>query len=492
MSQGRFDNKPTISLSLSALKTLKNRIYLGTAIFAGCLTLIGWKIGAKRYSVGPLSLLFLVGAICSFVILVRVLSRLTPAVENRGIERSLSWQKLLLLRAGILIISLAICEAALAVFFIKYPVVLRRQQIMRPGDGPHLLGADYFRKFYRETFDADLGWDIPNRPPLGPARRMPVQYSSTLASSYGDSYTAGYGQPDEETWQTHLSAYLGANVVNYGVTGYGTDQALLKLKKFYPQHPTPVVLLGHQTDGIKRIVNVYRHALLVQQNRECFLNDGSSFFAPTKPRFILKDGQLLLLPNPVRSEEDLLRLVFEPGYAAQFSRFDYFKEGYQPSNFCPEVKVPYVFSVLRAVLLKAAPGKPRRDYASVLMQDPESYQLLTAVFDEFAAYGKRVGFRGFVLLFGDKKDLEYYIQQGVHGRIGPLVSFLKGRGYAYIDTIEILATHNKGMSEREDLSLYYDTTNHHSAYAHRIIAAAMAEYLAPDSLVRVHLKPEPQ
>jgi hypothetical protein len=56
---------------------------------------------------------------------------------------------------------------------------------------------------------------------------------------------------------------------------------------------------------------------------------------------------------------------------------------------------------------------------------------------------------------------------------------LQEKGYPYIDTVDLLARHQRSTMPAEPISLYFDPTNHHSAYAHRIIAEGIEKYLAP-------------
>lgn len=94
--------------------------------------------------------------------------------------------------------------------------------------------------------------------------------------------------------------------------GYGPDQALLKLKRVYREHPTPVVFFGFTSENVNRIVNVYRWALDVQTYHTPLGWDGTPFFEGTRPRFLLQDGSLVLLPNPVWTREELRRLIHDP------------------------------------------------------------------------------------------------------------------------------------------------------------------------------------
>lgn len=344
--------------------------------------------------------------------------------------------------------------------------------LRRPGDGPGLLGREPLHKAYLRDFDADLGWD---RPPRGRARGPST--APALVSAYGDSFTECTG-PDELTWEAQLSGLLHAHVINFGVSAYGPDQALLKLKRLHPRYRTPVVLFGFLSRDISRIVNVYGSARLLEETGTFLLN-GRPYFMPTKPRYVLTDGQLRLLDNPAKTEDDFMRLVFEPGYARTFSGNDYFKNGYDLDRYYPHVSFPYALTLPRALWVRARNrGAVLPDHASILMQDAGATHLLRAIFDEFAGLSRRDSFFGVVVLFGEADELFYYLQHGRHRRLDPVVGYLNEKGFPYIDTVDILARHQRSTRPAEPIARYFDPTNHHSAYAHTIIAQGIEAYLA--------------
>jgi len=71
----------------------------------------------------------------------------------------------------------------------------------------------------------------------------------------------------------------------------------------------------------------------------------------------------------------------------------------------------------------------------------------------------------------------------IHARMGRLVDALAHKGYATIDTIAILAAHQRSASQTIPTAEYFDTTSHHSMLAHRILAEAMSERLSADGVV---------
>ena len=134
--------------------------------------------------------------------------------------------------------------------------------------------------------------DIGSRVPTAGTRRDP---RAPTAIFVGCSYTFGHGVPYEETFAGRLAAQPGFpfQVVNLGVQGYGTDQALLILKRYFHRFNTKVVVYTFLLDHVKRNENSDRRFLFPKAR-----------FPGTKPRFALDaDGALFQSSRPERYEE---------------------------------------------------------------------------------------------------------------------------------------------------------------------------------------------
>src|SRR5262249_30879361 len=81
-----------------------------------------------------------------------------------------------------------------------------------------ILGWPSPTSFGQGDFDASGSRYVPAFPVPG----------STCVSLYGDSMTWGDEVDDEHAWGNILSRLLNCRVANYGVPGYGVDQAYLR------------------------------------------------------------------------------------------------------------------------------------------------------------------------------------------------------------------------------------------------------------------------
>lgn len=180
--------------------------------------------------------------------------------------------------------------------------------IITPADEHPPIPADGLAKFLDHGWDPELGWvrkPGTSNQEVGAdgrvvgfhidgrgARRNPgFEDRAPQILVYGDSYAFCRQVNDDETWPHELSRRLGVNVANFGVGNYGLDQALLRLEREFDRHPAPLILMGVVPETIVRVMSVWKH----------FSEYGNSF--AFKPRFVLDDGALRLIPNPADRPE---------------------------------------------------------------------------------------------------------------------------------------------------------------------------------------------
>jgi hypothetical protein len=107
-------------------------------------------------------------------------------------------------------------------------------------------------------------------------KRMP---SDAVVLIAGDSYTHGNDVADDETYPAQLERILGVPTANLGVSGYGPDQALLKLESQIERFPrAKVVVLSILYDDTARMLNRFRPLLQRPTGRHFglkpFVDDG--------------------------------------------------------------------------------------------------------------------------------------------------------------------------------------------------------------------------
>lgn len=181
-------------------------------------------------------------------------------------------------------------------------------------------------------YDEELGWTIaPNRRSkdgvhLSSAEGLRAASSDAILSTpankrrialVGDSYVFAEHVRFEKSFGHLLEEALGANiqVLNFGVPGYGLDQAYLRFKKEVLDWKPEIVVLGFPEHDLFRTMTVYP-----------FINWPDWDVPFSKPRFVLDNGALRLLNVPtippnkmfaMSAVSGLPFLEYDQGYSAE-------------------------------------------------------------------------------------------------------------------------------------------------------------------------------
>ena len=140
---------------------------------------------------------------------------------------------------------------------------------------------------------------------------------------FGDSFTNGADVSFTDTWGACLEndlkqAGLHAEVLNFGVGGYGMDQAFLLWKKSGYQFSPDVVIFGFQPENVKRNLNLIRALYSVKTD-----------IPFSKPRYIL-EGEVLKLINAPTLRPDALISTMEHMDSWDLVKYEHW---YDPENY---------------------------------------------------------------------------------------------------------------------------------------------------------------
>jgi hypothetical protein len=235
--------------------------------------------------------------------------------------------------------------------------------------------------FARDRHDPELGWDY--RPDermtivdefghatlmttdANASRTLPVEAGPGLIAAYGDSFTAGSNVNDDETWEYFLSRLTGTRVANFGVAGYGPDQALLKLERNFRRGlRAKIVILAIIPDDLNRLLSVYRPFYARAE-------PGVTF----KPMFRGQAGAMEvvnLAPRPLTTRTGFLQ-AFE-----QAKHYDYWYACRARAAVTP--RFPYSLTVAQALVLR--PFLKRACPAAA----PEAGRVMSYLLERFHAH----------------------------------------------------------------------------------------------------------
>jgi hypothetical protein len=329
---------------------------------------------------------------------------------------------------------------------------------------PRVTREEYER--YLAIRDPVTGW--PRRgegdmalptPRPSPAFPEPREWCVTL---YGESMTRGDDVSDAEAWGNVLAERLGCAVGNFGIGGYGTDQALLRFIANTADR-APATIVGIYTDNLLRNVNQYRY----------FLTGGETL--ALKPRFVLDDGTLELIPLSSLSYEQFSEGIRDP-------RTIFPHEAFVPgSRHGPVIwSFPYTPDLLRLILtdqvINYVRGLPSWINFYRLDHDTRALQTTVAIVEEFRRHAGR-GRTVTVALHPSPASYDLARRTGASA-FDPLATELRRVGIPVRDLTTDFAAY---LGERTFCELLVRPAacwGHYNPEGNRVVASAMQAFLA--------------
>jgi hypothetical protein len=325
----------------------------------------------------------------------------------------------------------------------------------------------------RMIYDAETGWKP--RPHISThggnyrynaagIRSPPKAYDLQPADGtlrialFGDSFTHGDDVAFEETWGAMLEEKLNemgiaAEVINFGVSAYGMDQAFLRWKTLGRSYSPHIVLFGFQAENVNRNVNMLR----------AFYADGTGI-PFSKPRFVLDDdGTLRLINSPTLSLDRVPEVMadMDSWGLAKYETF-YHKERFAKRFW-------HSSRALSFAVERLSNNEPSRRIAPYRL-DGEPARVTLALLSEFRRDVERHNAQFDIVHLPKESDLN---------------RLLKKRGCVYQQLLERVGeqqtlidpqTQLLNAARAESLESLYQ--RHYSAKGNSIIAEVIAKFLA--------------
>lgn len=320
-------------------------------------------------------------------------------------------------------------------------VLVRRGWMATIGEAPSDAVATYLAER-----NPELGWG-PSLTPTGRVKELSprpdplLSTGAACASTYGDSFTWGDEAGDLEAYPHQLARTLGCPVANYGVPGYGSDQAFMLFRRQAHLDESKAVIMGHLSENILRNVNRHR-GLLYPGNSLSF-----------KPRYERAPTGLAYLPPPVASMEDWQRLHDDP---ERVLAPDYFLHR-------PRRGFPHALALARWIAedfhVQAELRRiPRHMPFYSAAHDSQALQLTISILTRFAEEAELEGRNPYILLIPTGTDLVFAAENGRFPD-QPLADSLTGRGLAVIHA----APHLLQAGTIQPCALYHRCSGHFNA-----------------------------
>jgi hypothetical protein len=286
-------------------------------------------------------------------------------------------------------------------------------------------------------FDRELGWTW--RPSSASddgvyaidalGARGPREYGRRPSGSkrrvltFGDSFVFCDEVAAGASFQVQLEELdPSLEVLNFGVSGYGTDQAWLRYRRVGRDLGAEVVCLGLMLENIGRNVNRYR-PLWATFTGVCV----------TKPRFVLGPaGELELVPQPFATRAELYAAITDGSVVARVAEHEH----WIGRPFVPTGKLSSLARLLCGYLAYRERSPARLWCAPAEEPFQVTLALLEAFQREALADGAR---RAPILVFPAKEDLRDHALAG-HPYWSALLAELARRKIPCVDLITPLAT----------------------------------------------------
>ena len=279
-------------------------------------------------------------------------------------------------------------------------------------------------------FDPELGWTLrpnsvkrlyrSNSKGLRASREYELQppADKVRIAAFGDSFTHGDSVAMGGTFEEQLEQLApGFEVMNFGIPGSDPGQALMRYRREGVRYRPAIVLIGHMSENINRMVNTFRPFY--------FSVSGLPF---SKPRFAVQGGRLVLIPNPLQSPDAYRELLRDPeSVLPRLGEHDYFyhrNHRRSRGDFLPSVRFVRVISDQYF-------GQP------IFLHDQynirsEAYQVTFRVLDQFYREALAHGSLPIIVLFPQRREVRLH-HDGHPVPYQPLLDELRRRGYRVID-----------------------------------------------------------
>lgn len=337
---------------------------------------------------------------------------------------------------------------------------------------------------YHETliselvYDPLLGWtNRPNSPDYNSAGiRADREYASMppdgvlRIAAFGDSFTHGNEVASAESWPAQLEALLNARgipaeVLNFGVGGYGIDQAYLRWQEQGRAYHPDIVLLGFAPVDVNRLVTLYW-----KLEPNVFITPGSNPFS--KPRYVLDGDQLRLINSPTVAPDDM------PAFLTNFAGSDLarYEIGFDAADYQDQwwlhSEALAILDALRRYLVFDPARNPSLQID--LLRPPaqpapynDADQLTTAILQQWATRARADDSQFMVVHLPMKAGVQAY--QGHQPLEYEALWRELSSSYAWIETLDAFPA--TGVDEE------FAAGGHYSPRGSQTIAAAIADYV---------------
>jgi hypothetical protein len=274
-------------------------------------------------------------------------------------------------------------------------------------------------------------------------------------AAFGDSFTHGDDVANEFTWEHFMEQKNPRlEVMNFGVGGYGTDQAWLRYQENGKRYNPDIVLIGFMVENINRNVNAFVP----------FYRRLSS--PVSKPRFSLSgNGELVLHENMLKTKADYIELKNnQREMLRKLGQHDFYYQrlflnetfDYKPVKLAYYVYInftdPWVWDHKRQY-------NPRS----------EPFRVTLRIIQEFYKEAEAAGSKPWVVIFPEAEDVMRARLEKVK-RYQPLLDILEEQDLRFIDVLD-------GFKRKNILSIGRLFRGHYTKTGNELVSEIVLESL---------------
>lgn len=363
------------------------------------------------------------------------------------------WRRLAGLAAYSLFL-LALVEGASAAFWLGYGKTQFQYQL-RTDLAAAIARAsfDHIGEGEHAVYDRELGWlpgaHHPEIDAQGARHHSRDAGAAPEALAFGDSFVFGEQVAPDESFPFYLSEKLGAPARNFGVGGFGPDQALLRLERELGNGlHAPVIVLGMPSENIARVVGIFFRNYVPTASPLAV----KPLFLPGADHWELVNS----LPEYLRSPDDLQ----VPLTVSQ--QFDLW---HAQNRARPQVHFPYTGTTLRALRFFARDVMVWQD----LYRQERAVATLTHILDSFATLGEIHEFHPVFVVIPMPEDLQNR-QKGRPSHYAPFLAQMRTLFGSRLTIVDVMETLPAAQDARFHVAPFQ---GHASAYGNQVVAEAL-------------------
>ena len=274
---------------------------------------------------------------------------------------------------------------------------------------------------------------------------------------FGDSFSHADEVAYADSWGNQLEIKLNSlgintEVLNFGVGGYGMDQAYLRYLHQGIEFNPDIVIFGFQIENALRNLYLFRY----------FYKQGRSGILWSKPRFVFENGELILVNQPTPRLDELADIFndFPNWMYSQFERFHH-ADDYGDPLWHHLTFVKLLIEVYRRYKISLLSDAP----------NGEAYVLALRIIEAFAQSANQNNSKFVILHLPPGNHLSRYPETGQF-QYEELLSHLESN-YMVVRPEKRMID---GVSNGKTDMLFGGA--HYSEYGNRIVGTVVAEFIA--------------